>query len=153
MGLSLDRNRRGKPSRWSRQYSLLVSGLWHGWERLINPNIHNKMIYDKTHGRHDGIRCLRNVNYTESKYEKEKISTIDVHTFTTNESLNSPFVKGAKMADARYYKTFKDKHLYRRQKKSRFFNFGRPSNRWYFLAFRNSLDNCGIFRWHSSHSG
>jgi len=106
-----------------------IIGLWHGWDRLINPNIHNKMVYDRTHGRHDGIRCLRNVNYTESKCEKEKISTIDVHTFTTNESLNSPFVKGAKMADARYYKSFKDKHLYRRQKKSRFFNFGRPSHR------------------------
>jgi len=101
-----------------------IIGLWHGWDRLINPNIHNKIVYDKTHGRHDGIRCLRNVNYTENKCEKERISTIDVHTFITNESLNSPFVKGAKMADARYYKTFKDKHLYRRpKKKSHFFNF------------------------------
>ena len=24
-----------------------IIGLWHGWERLINPNIHNKMVYDK----------------------------------------------------------------------------------------------------------
>jgi len=105
-----------------------IIGLWHGWDRLINPNIHNKMVYDRTHGRQDGIRCLRNVRYTEKADDKDKISMIDVYSFTTNESLNSPFVKGAKMADARYYKSFKDKHLYRRQKKSRFFNFGRPSN-------------------------
>ena len=100
-----------------------IIGLWHGWERLINPNIHNKMVYDRTHGRHDGIRCLQNIHYTEKGCDKEKISMIDIHTFTTNESLNSPFVNGAKIVDARYYKTFKDKHLYKRRKKPQLLNF------------------------------
>ena len=41
-----------------------IIGLWHGWDRLINPNIHNKMAYDSGW---DGIVSLHKVKYTEEK--------------------------------------------------------------------------------------
>lgn len=105
-----------------------IISLWHGWERLINPNIHNKMIHDSGH---DGISSLRGVKYEDRDLESgwgwhsdQKVRTVRVTYFSTQESLSSPFVRGAKMRNSRHYGSFKDSQpRYVRNKKKSILNF------------------------------
>lgn len=74
-----------------------IISLWHGWDRLISPNIEPKWRYDKGN---DGIVSLFNINIKESKIDNNFFE-INVYTFETGESLNSPFVRNAKKLNAR----------------------------------------------------
>jgi len=74
-----------------------IIGLWHGWDRLISPNIENKMRYDKGV---DGIMSLRKVRFGTTDMDS-LFSEVNVVSFTTGESLSSPFVRHAKMRNAR----------------------------------------------------
>ena len=97
-----------------------IIGLWHGWDRLINPNIHNKMAHDNGQ---DGISCLHHVKYNEDVFpENSRISMVHVNSFNTAESLSSPFVRGAKQANARFFATFKGKQIRHRKVKRSFLN-------------------------------
>ena len=48
---------------------------------------------------------------------------VNIHSFTTSENLNSPFVKGAKKVNARFYGTFKGKHTRKVYCKTEIFKF------------------------------
>jgi len=75
-----------------------IIGLWHGWDRLINPHIEHKGRADKGQ---DGIRSLYRVGITPNKIDDLFIE-VNVTSFQTGESLNSPYVKGARVMNARH---------------------------------------------------
>lgn len=74
-----------------------IIGLWHGWDRLINPHIEEKGWRDT--GR-DGIRSLYNINMKVEKFT-ELFLEVNITSFETGESLNSPFVRGARIMNSR----------------------------------------------------
>ena len=75
-----------------------IIGLWHGWDRLINPHIEHKGRADRGQ---DGIRSLYRVGITPNKIDDLFIE-VNVTSFQTGESLNSPYVKGARVMNARH---------------------------------------------------
>ena len=75
-----------------------IIGLWHGWDRLINPHLEHKGRVDKGQ---DGIRSLYRVGITPNKIDDLFIE-VNVTSFQTGESLNSPYVKGARVMNARH---------------------------------------------------
>jgi len=74
-----------------------IISLWHGWDRLISPNIEPKWKNDKGV---DGLRMLRNVRMDEETLD-DNCDEINVKSFETGESLSSPFVRNARMRNAR----------------------------------------------------
>jgi len=74
-----------------------IIGLWHGWERLINPHIEHKMQADKGQ---DGVRSLYRIGMTPINIDDLFIE-VNITSFQTRESLNSPYVKGAIKTDTR----------------------------------------------------
>ena len=74
-----------------------IIGLWHGWDRLVNPHIEHKGRADR--GR-DGIRSLRNIIMNPNEMDNLFIE-VNITSFHTGENLTSPFVKGARRVDAR----------------------------------------------------
>lgn len=76
-----------------------IISLWHGWERLISPNIEPKWRHDN--GR-DGIRTLRNIRMVCQEINANFLE-INITAFETGESLSSPFVRNAKIRNARYH--------------------------------------------------
>ena len=76
-----------------------IISLWHGWERLISPNIEPKWKFDNGI---DGIRSIKNIKMTEKKI-KHRIFEINVYSFETGENMNSPFVKNAKIRNSREF--------------------------------------------------
>jgi len=75
-----------------------IIGLWHGWDRLINPHIEHKGRADRGQ---DGIRSLYRVALSPNKIDDLFIE-VNVTSFQTGESLNSPYVKGARLMNARH---------------------------------------------------
>ena len=76
-----------------------IISLWHGWDRLISPNIEPKWKHDN--GR-DGIRSLRNITMNCQELN-DNFLELNITSFETGEPLSSPFVRGAKMRNARFH--------------------------------------------------
>jgi hypothetical protein len=76
-----------------------IISLWHGWDRLISPNIEPKWRYDS--GR-DGIRTLSNISMS-SRPLNDNVIEINISSFETGEPLTSPFVRNARMRNARQH--------------------------------------------------
>ena len=74
-----------------------IIGLWHGWDRLVNPHIEHKGRADRGQ---DGIRSLRNIRMNPNEMDNLFIE-VNITSFHTGENLTSPFVKGARKVDAR----------------------------------------------------
>jgi len=86
-----------------------IVGLWHGWDRLINTHIENKYKYDNGS---DGIRSLSNIVYNVVP-DGDNIVEVNVTAFSTGESLNSPFVSGAKMRHSRFHAKHNERFVVR----------------------------------------
>lgn len=97
-----------------------IISLWHGWNRLISPNIEPKWKYDN--GR-DGIRTLRNIRMKET-VEDENFIEVNVLSFQTGEPLSSPYVKNAKMRNARHHGRQNQPVLIQRVKRGAAGSFG-----------------------------
>ncbi len=74
-----------------------IIGLWHGWDRLVNPHIEHKGRADRGQ---DGIRSLSNIRMNPNEMDNLFIE-VNITSFHTGENLTSPFVKGARKVDAR----------------------------------------------------
>jgi hypothetical protein len=74
-----------------------IIGLWHGWDRLVNPHIEHKGRADRGQ---DGIRSLRNIRMNPNEMDNLFIE-VNIASFHTGENLTSPFVRGARKVDAR----------------------------------------------------
>ena len=74
-----------------------IISLWHGWDRLISPNIEPKWKHDKGI---DGLRMLRNVRMDNDILD-DNCDEINVKAFATGEPLSSPYVRNARMRNAR----------------------------------------------------
>ena len=77
-----------------------IISLWHGWDRLISPNIEPKWRHDNGI---DGIRSIRNISMHEMPINNDNIMEINITSFETGESLSSPFVRNARMRNARHH--------------------------------------------------
>ena len=75
-----------------------IIGLWHGWDRLINSHVENKMKHDNGF---DGIVSLTKIKFNPIDMTDTFID-LQILSFETGESLASPYVKGAKIRDARF---------------------------------------------------
>lgn len=74
-----------------------IIGLWHGWDRLVNPHIEHKGRADRGQ---DGIRSLYHLEINYKKIDNLFIE-VNITAFQTGENLKSPFVRGAKQTDTR----------------------------------------------------
>jgi len=77
-----------------------IISLWHGWDRLISPNIEPKWRHDNGT---DGIRSIRNISMHETPINNDNIMEINITSFETGEPLSSPFVRNARMRNARHH--------------------------------------------------
>ena len=80
-----------------------IIGLWHGWDRLVNPHIEHKGRADRGQ---DGIRSLRNIGMNPNEMDNLFIE-VNIASFHTGENLTSPFVRGARQGRCAYYAKIK----------------------------------------------
>ena len=78
-----------------------IISLWHGWERFISPNIQSKFTNDDGV---DGIGTLYNIKMENAVQIEGEFYEVNITGFETGESLQSPYVKDAKMMHALEYK-------------------------------------------------
>ena len=99
-----------------------IIGLWHGWDRLVNPHIEHKGRADRGQ---DGIRSLYHLEIDYKKIDNLFIE-VNIIAFQTGENLKSPFVRGAKQTDTRTIPRL-NKPFYIRRKRGSSGTFGKKN--------------------------
>jgi len=99
-----------------------IIGLWHGWDRLVNPHIEHKGRADRGQ---DGIRSLYHLEINHKKIDNLFIE-VNIIAFQTGENLKSPFVRGAKQTDTRTIPRL-NKPFYIRRKRGSSGTFGKKN--------------------------
>ena len=79
-----------------------IIGLWHGWDRLLNPNTG----LQKLHYQRDSLWTMLSMKWNDVKLE-DKIWMVNVTDFDVPITDKNPIVKNAKVQNSRINRRFK----------------------------------------------